>query len=85
MGLLLRNQIPIPEEIGKIIKGDSSRKISDKHPSKRLSKRNLGASLETAERQRGAGTQHRENTTSIVIFRMSWITRIRLFGTVRPF
>ena len=85
MGLLLRNQSPDPEEIGKIIKETVIAKYRISAQASAHSKRNLGANLETAERQRGAGTQHRENTISTVIIRTSWIARIRPFGTVRPF
>ena len=76
MGLLLRDKGPIPEEIRKIIKSIVIAKYRISAQISTYSKRNLRANLETAERLRGAGMQHRENTQSTVIIRMFLIEGI---------
>ena len=84
-GLLLRNQRSNPEEIGKINKRDSDRKISDKCPSKHLKQeKSRSESRDDRETERcWNAAQRKYNST--VMFRMLLITRIRLFDTVRPF
>ena len=53
LGLLIRNKRPNPEEIGKINKRDSNRKISDKRPSKRLKQeKSQSESLDGRETER---------------------------------